>query len=271
MAFSPRAWGWSGFRLGRTERVTVFPTRVGMVRKFVIICLTLACFPHARGDGPRLPISSCHVAGFSPRAWGWSVLHGLPDHRRSVFPTRVGMVRSSTTPLPQRSRFPHARGDGPIGLGLGSCVSEFSPRAWGWSAMTLLIGGGWPVFPTRVGMVRKRGPPGSDGRCFPHARGDGPHWLDRVLVVLEFSPRAWGWSGQGDCRRSPLRVFPTRVGMVRQRTRTWSEVGRFPHARGDRKTKNDSYPLIYKPRSDRWRQRHENRLPRHRNKLHWQI
>ncbi len=49
----------------------------------------------------------------------------------------------------------------------------------------------------------------------------------------QFSPRTWGWSDDPDRGASPLGVFPTHVGMVRQRFRRFTGIPRFPHARGD--------------------------------------
>jgi len=49
----------------------------------------------------------------------------------------------------------------------------------------------------------------------PHSRGDGPVFLHDVAAMMEFSPLAWGWSGQQQSRTVRLRVLPTRVGMVR--------------------------------------------------------
>src|SRR2546425_893400 len=49
----------------------------------------------------------------------------------------------------------------------------------------------------------------------------------------QFSPRAWGWSDQLVVWHGRLRVFPTRVGMVRPGIAARVGCRRFPHARGD--------------------------------------
>ena len=83
-----------------------------------------------------------------------------------------------------------------------------------------MMAAGWPkfVFPTRVGMVRRRVRNDPRHSRFPHARGDGPAILAHVEDMDLFSPRAWGWSGKLRALRGYLLVFPTRVGMVRNGT-----------------------------------------------------
>ena len=137
--FSPRAWGWSAPQSGVPSGLCVLPTR--------------SC-----GDGPprgQIYLYAGHV----------------------VLPTRVGMVRTTSTRSCRRGCSPHARGDGPPSSSAEVGVIAFSPRAWGWSAS-----GAYPslrpsvlptpsgmrsvagidvalleqVLPTRVGMVRHR-------------------------------------------------------------------------------------------------------------------
>ena len=154
IAFSPRAWGWSG------DSCTGSNVR---------------CSPHARGDGPGVRSTGSLVSGFSPRAWGWSAIHGRrldvqpsSPHARGDGPAEVSRSRAP------RKRSPHARGDGPVILPLPSDAVMFSPRAWGWSGDLYRdshlpafsprawgwSGGCAPftpcrrVLPTRVGMVR---------------------------------------------------------------------------------------------------------------------
>src|SRR5260370_967260 len=101
--FSPRAWGWSDHTLFWRRAGGVFPTRVGMVRSHTLPASTLYCFPHARGDGPLAITREWWEITFSPRAWGWSGQVRAPAVAAVVFPTRVGMVRPSRTPLRVRS------------------------------------------------------------------------------------------------------------------------------------------------------------------------
>ena len=52
-------------------------------------------------------------------------------------------------------------------------------------------------------------------RRFPHPRGDGPQWHERIAGLGMFSPPAWGWPEDLDWSCLTLPVFPTRVGMAR--------------------------------------------------------
>ena len=72
------------------------------------------------------------------------------------------------------TRFPHARGDGPIRLEIGVLLVGFSPRPWGWSVLDPDKPIPFFVFPTPVGMVRCRNSLKCTPPSFPHARGDGP-------------------------------------------------------------------------------------------------
>ena len=72
-----------------------------------------------------------------------------------VFPTRVGMNRSTLKPVMALRSVPHASGDEP----------------WVY-AMYLLV---TSVFPTRVGMNRPCQEGREDAACVPHASGDEPN------------------------------------------------------------------------------------------------
>ena len=114
LAFSPPAWGWSELEmLGITVHV-VFPTRVGMVRTFRVHWSYADCFPHPRGDGPMSHLERIKSLAFSPPAWGWSAMETLGVDDLTVFPTRVGMVRSRNQHQLTTCCFPHPRGDGPF-------------------------------------------------------------------------------------------------------------------------------------------------------------
>ncbi len=202
----------------------VFPTPVGMVREREIERNQGQGFPHARGDGPNTLDRLDHAILFSPRPWGWS------DHGASrmstwrVFPTPVGMVRWQRRSGMIRSSFPHARGDGPWIAILMLVPAWFSPRPWGWSAVTPTLHALKHVFPTPVGMVRWNDAIQSIGLGFPHARGDGPRSSLWTAPESLFSPRPWGWSGTKLCDCGHTQVFPTPVGMVRAR-----EQAHLPH------------------------------------------
>ncbi len=49
----------------------------------------------------------------------------------TVFPTRVGMNRSSVSPQDARNRIPHAGGDEPEMLIEIHIPAAYSPRGWG--------------------------------------------------------------------------------------------------------------------------------------------
>ena len=213
--FSPLAWGWSVVEFTFWLPRRVFPTRVGMVRNHGKFEAEKNGFPHSRGDGPPTLSAGLAPWGFSPLAWGWSVIDFLAVAQDAVFPTRVGMVRAPSPSPAQTICFPHSRGDGPAVRQNTTTRTEFSPLAWGWSALRrfkMVLGS---VFPTRVGMVRKRRHQPPESRSFPHSRGDGPPLMPASDRLNWFSPLAWGWSGFESLHPTSLDVFPTRVGMVR--------------------------------------------------------
>ena len=156
-----------------------------------------------------------------------------PSRRWQVLPTRVGMVRVCAGEIEKVSRSPHPRGDGPTATGNEASTRWFSPPAWGWSVHHL-----WPllllrVLPTRVGMVRYRQPFRECRQSSPHPRGDGPICSLYDTAAGEFSPPAWGWSGE--VAEAALRYFvlPTRVGMVRSSGGARGCRSCSPHPRGD--------------------------------------
>ena len=51
--------------------------------------------------------------------------------------------------------------------------------------------------------------------------------------MREFSPPAWGWSELSNRLAALVKVFPTRVGMVRHWQLPLDRPSRFPHPRGD--------------------------------------
>ncbi len=111
--FSPHAWGWSAVVLEPGEGLTIFPTRVGMVRLNGLPYTQGFYFPHTRGDGPLLCRFQGTAKTFSPHAWGWSALLSALRTAFSIFPTRVGMVRAARPSGRGVGNFPHTRGDGP--------------------------------------------------------------------------------------------------------------------------------------------------------------
>ncbi len=212
------------------------------------------CFPHGCGDGPLSPLYSCPFAQFSPRVWGWS---GLAQNGLSivqVFPTGVGMVRSSLRRAWASIRFPHGCGDGPIVAVMEETEYQFSPRVWGWSGGRVLVQPRPHVFPTGVGMVRLPAPPLPPCGGFPHGCGDGPNPLPATGSSVGFSPRVWGWSCSAAMYSGVPAVFPTGVGMVREKRHVARGSNGFPHGCGDGPPSAYVYPthVVFSPRVWGW-------------------
>ena len=214
-ARSPRAWGWTGHRRLRTDRLAEIPTRVGMDRRSRCLASQRRRDPHARGDGPVRDGRARCASARSPRAWGWTVVPFLRHRQQFEIPTRVGMDRRPPRRDGTRDGDPHARGDGPQVTSKKFGTSSRSPRAWGWTVP------GGPAerlageIPTRVGMDRRSRWCRSGSRRDPHARGDGPIEGQGPLPQNARSPRAWGWTGRPPERRRGAQEIPTRVGMDR--------------------------------------------------------
>ncbi len=150
-------------------------------------------FPHPRGDGPLGDLQWLVDVWISPPAWGWPGLLASSLVWLIDFPTRVGMARvASILPL-LLSRFPHPRGDGPLGDLQWLVDVRISPPAWGWPVFWLCVVLVLRDFPTRVGMARRRSARWSTTRRFPHPRGDGPQSMRRLYRTPTISPPAWGW------------------------------------------------------------------------------
>src|SRR5438093_1381641 len=107
---------------------------------------------------------------------------------------------------------PHPRGDGPASTLFAHASTGFSPPAWGWSAVCPAYHSGYPVLPTRVGMVRICRFTWGKMPCSPHPRGDGPNPGTIGSKPFLFSPPAWGWSDDVYKALPEWVVLPTRVG-----------------------------------------------------------
>ena len=231
--FSPPAWGWSELADLSTPAPTVLPTRVGMVRDGSRSVSSWSGSPHPRGDGPVKRAGQKSLKTFSPPAWGWSDDRFLWPAMLRVLPTRVGMVRRTTTSSTWLRCSPHPRGDGPQGTTVAVTGLTFSPPAWGWSGRFCWKTDGSDVLPTRVGMVRAVALRGLRMAGSPHPRGDGPPLAIQQVLAPEFSPPAWGWSETCTCGLAKIMVLPTRVGMVRPARNWLRRLACSPHPRGD--------------------------------------
>src|ERR1035441_6995163 len=96
-------------------------------------------------------------------------------------------------------------------------TERYSPPAWGWSVLAERAPQYGSVFPTRVGMVRRRWRGAARRNGIPHPRGDGPGFDFIHRHHAMYSPPAWGWSALHCLQHLGAPVFPTRVGMVRHR------------------------------------------------------
>ncbi len=89
------------------------------------------------------------------------------------------------------------------------------------------------VFPTPVGVYRLCFPGCFAVSRFPHARGGVPRQAAGFANRLKFSPRPWGCTVKPEKSPFSTIVFPTPVGMYRQRIPSLPPKPCFPHARGD--------------------------------------
>ena len=155
---------------------------------------------------------------FSPRAWGWSVSQAhdgsqwnSSPHVRGDGPDIAGHGAYTSR------RSPHVRGDGPDLRARLIRERQFSPRAWGWSAVARPLASsvgfsprawGWSggthgraarqrVLPTCVGMVRGMSRAMAPDLVLPTCVGMVRHPSFRPGPERSFSPRAWGWSATG--------------------------------------------------------------------------
>ena len=152
--------------------------------------------PHTRGDGPCADWANSAYAAYSPHAWGWSGLANRVARFWAIFPTRVGMVRPADAETSAGRNIPHTRGDGPAVASNRASRTQYSPHAWGWSALRDSFQRSQSIFPTRVGMVRSPMVIGHNLHHIPHTRGDGPRTVAICRRRKIYSPHAWGWSAR---------------------------------------------------------------------------
>ena len=213
--FSPRLWGCSASCSPSGSWVCLFPTPVGMFRPPRTWPSPCGTFPHACGDVPGCRKFELDPVRFSPRLWGCSVRPPRNRQTRQLFPTPVGMFRTTTSSSFPRAPFPHACGDVPLYNAGVAVADHFSPRLWGCSGRIRSACQLYILFPTPVGMFRSPPARSLPIPSFPHACGDVPSSLSLIVLTSVFSPRLWGCSEPnrgGDIRRV---LFPTPVGMFR--------------------------------------------------------
>ncbi len=214
--FSPPAWGCSVQRIQRQTIRPLLPTRVGMFRYNTSDIGVGRSSPHPRGDVPFNPGYTVDCGGFSPPAWGCSVIAGHSSRFLSLLPTRVGMFLRQSDKLHITGTSPHPRGDVPdsgYALMFSDC---FSPPAWGCSETQERWEERQALLPTRVGMFRLNHLCVRPCMTSPHPRGDVPLHIRDSHSYAGFSPPAWGCSGAQDAQGRARGLLPTRVGMFRQ-------------------------------------------------------
>src|ERR1017187_7166945 len=79
----------------------------------------------------------------------------------------------------------------------------------------------------------------------------------RCIKSTRYSPHAWGWSETGARLSNTVRVFPTRVGMVRPHRPRDGQHERIPHTRGDGPAlRGATWPSVtYSPHAWGWSDR----------------
>ncbi len=127
---SPRTWGCFLALADAGSQHSVFPTHVGVFRRYHVPCPHCdvfpthvgvflsrsktddsdSCLPHARGGVSSDGMAHTQPAQSSPRTWGCFYPAAPPRRASRVFPTHVGVfplyLGSQSSPV----RLPHARG-----------------------------------------------------------------------------------------------------------------------------------------------------------------
>ena len=149
-----------------------------------------------------------------------------------VFPARAGMDRSTRARVRFRERVPRPRGDGPFSTSTSTSAALCSPPARGWTGWRRRRHRCRRVFPARAGMDRSAALGAIGAPSVPRPRGDGPKQLEGAQAMLQCSPPARGWTGEGFLDTAS-EVFPARAGMDRR----WSSAAGarpcVPRPRGD--------------------------------------
>ena len=149
---SPRAWGCFVRPPEGAAFRQVFPTCVGVFLYAVFMSFCIACLPHVRGGVSKSVKLLSWPVGSSPRAWGCFWRRHPVGRRKSVFPTCVGVFRSTSGRRPCTISLPHVRGGVSSRKKKLFTARKSSPRAWGCFSAESAISSPERVFPTCVGV-----------------------------------------------------------------------------------------------------------------------
>ena len=190
-------WGCFHNQSASIERVSVFPTHVGVFLMHVLAYVLPFSLPHACGGVSILAVLHGECFRSSPRMWGCFPASQSQPGESPVFPTHVGVFLSQRNCRWVKGRLPHACG-GVSQYIIQDCgIIGSSPRMWGCFWQRSYAWRWHSVFPTHVGVF-----PPADIRAFvgislPHACGGVSLGDDLGAAVILSSPRMWGcfrWS-----------------------------------------------------------------------------
>ena len=88
---SPRVWGCFLGKEDEAQKISVFPTGVGMFLLSIINRNGSSSLPHGRGDVSSARPLNPSTTWSSPRAWGCFFVSAFVLPIPAVFPTNVGM------------------------------------------------------------------------------------------------------------------------------------------------------------------------------------
>ena len=110
----PRSRGWTCPVGDLGQRAVASPALAGMDPQSYRSRPSSNSFPRARGDGPSPPLTAPQPCWLPPRSRGWTCVGGFASGGIAASPALAGMDRSIQMGCWSGSRFPRARGDGPL-------------------------------------------------------------------------------------------------------------------------------------------------------------
>ncbi len=229
---SPQAWGCFDIIVSRDGWGYVFPTGVGVFRTAKRRGRGVQSLPHRRGGVSPTFVLSYWTLWSSPQAWGCFAMLTWVLRHDWVFPTGVGVFRDGKTIAIQQFGLPHRRGGVSQRSPSASALRVSSPQAWGCFALVKAVAWLDCVFPTGVGVFRKRCCRSRRCGCLPHRRGGVSGCADGGVPLVESSPQAWGCFAPRLRRGAPKTVFPTGVGVFRYTSSAPVLHQCLPHRRG---------------------------------------